>query len=161
MSSKMKAWMKRRDRILDLGKARTAWVRAHPFQKLPARFSASAAARAAGVPVRKNPKPKTARKVPPSVRGDVQAAIRLFKRFREAEPEFIQEIKIRFPKAGFVFGTITDIGYATTHGRKPVRYRHTFKSGAAPLGVSSADGKQLLFVGGQYSFTRDGIVDDD
>ena len=50
--------------------------------------------------------------------------------------------------------------YLTTHkGGKEILYKHTFARHARPILAASHNGRALYLLGGQYDFTRDGIVD--
>lgn len=97
--------------------------------------------------------------MPRNVKKQIASAISLFRRFREAEPEFLDSHEFKTPKVGMVIGECDGVMYETTHKGKKVKYLHRFKKGSRPLLVSSWDGSQLLFVGGRYNMTEDGIVD--
>jgi hypothetical protein len=94
-------------------------------------------------------------------RGAIRRAIDLFVRFREHQPEKIHAVQFELPKAVMVVGHLESVCYRTTHGKKPTLYEHKFAPGSRPLLVASADGKQLLLMGGKYNFTERGIVDYD
>lgn len=106
--------------------------------------------------MRRGPKRK---KNPDSRNKDLQKAIKLFRKFREQEPEFVDELTFKIPNAGMVIGYCDGILYNTVRGGKKEFYKHEFTGKSCPLLCSSADGKQLFFVGGAYDFTEDGIVD--
>lgn len=61
------------------------------------------------------------------------------------------------PRVGLAFGELLELGYASFRDGRP--YRHTFRSQARPLLISSHDGRQLVIVGGRYRFTHRGIED--
>lgn len=92
-------------------------------------------------------------------RRQVNKAIRLFKRFREEEPEFIDEIPMEFPKVAMLIGDLDSIFYTTSRGGKVEHYEHKFTGKTKPLLVSSWDGKFIFAVPGTYDFTKDGIKD--
>lgn len=91
----------------------------------------------------------------------IRAAIQLFEDFRERRPKRIKVVNVEWPTAVMVIGHVDEIYYTTTHGKKVVSYRHPFQAGSRPLLCSSADGSQLVLLGGRYKFTDRGIVDRD
>jgi hypothetical protein len=92
---------------------------------------------------------------------ELQAAAELYESFREKKPKRIGNIKFDLPKAVAIIGHVDLIGYRTTHGKKVVYYKHDFAEGSRPLFCVSADGRQLLLLGGRFKFTDRGIVDRD
>lgn len=72
--------------------------------------------------------------------------------------------KIKFPEnpgVGIAIGHVLGISYSTKRDGVKENYYHAFRSvNSRPLLVSSSDGKQLYLIGGSYSFTERGIVDD-
>lgn len=117
--------------------------------------------------VSKNVRSKT-NPVPPSSRAgkkrsassEVQRAANLYERFSGHEPESIGKIKVKpFPKVAVAIGEIDGILYSTVRDGKLEKYIHKFHRADKPLFVVSPDGKQLLLVGGYYTFTERGIVD--
>jgi len=108
----------------------------------------------------KKKKKKRAAKNPRSVaRNPINQAIELFRKFREADPESVGMVPVKVPRAAMTVGELDAVLYTTTHGKKVVRYKHTFAPKSRPLLASSGDGRQLLILGGSYDFTQDGIVD--
>lgn len=95
----------------------------------------------------------------PVPRGKVAAASDLYRRFRDQNPDAVDEIEIDIPDVGIVVGKCDGILYTTQRGGKTERYIHRFKGRAKPLLCSTSDGKQLFFVGGNYTFTELGIED--
>jgi hypothetical protein len=91
----------------------------------------------------------------------IKAAIQLYRDFREKEPRRIKVVDFDVPQAVMVIGHVDEICYTTTHGRKVTNYRHPFQEGSRPLLCASADGRQLMLLGGRYKFTDRGIVDRD
>jgi hypothetical protein len=61
------------------------------------------------------------------------------------------------PREGLVFGELLVIGYKSRRDGKP--YAHEFSKKSRPLLVASHDGKQVVLVGGRYTFTDAGIED--
>lgn len=96
-----------------------------------------------------------------SLKKAIGAAVALYESFREARPRKIGAVKFAVPQAVAVIGYVEGIDYKTTHGKKVTLYHHDFAPGSRPLLTVSADGKQLLLLGGRYQFTERGIVDRD
>lgn len=95
-----------------------------------------------------------------AVRRQVAAAAELFVKFREAKPRFLRRLKIpAIPKVVMQIGMVDGILYTTTHGNEKVSYIHRFTGRSKPMLVTDSKGKQLYFLGGNYNFTEDGIVD--
>lgn len=96
-----------------------------------------------------------------SIKAHIGQAVKLYRDFREADPERIGAVKVKVPKAVAVMGYVEGIDYRTTHGKKLTLYHHTFEPGSRPLLAIAADGSQILLLGGRYQFTAQGIVDKD
>lgn len=94
-----------------------------------------------------------------SIRKQIKKAITLYRSFREDKPEVIRKVVVALPQAVIAVGHLDYVGYTTTHGGKTTRYEHKFRTGSRPLLCASADGKQLLLLGGNFTFTELGIVD--
>jgi hypothetical protein len=92
---------------------------------------------------------------------DLHAAVALYSSFREKNPKRLKIVNIDIPTVVAVIGHCESIDYTTTHGDKVVLYRHDFAQGSRPLLAVSADGRQLLLLGGRFKFTERGIVDRD
>jgi hypothetical protein len=58
-------------------------------------------------------------------------------------------------KIGYVDGVM----YETVRDNEKQHYLHKFKKSARPILVSAPDGSKIQLVGGNYSFTNRGIVD--
>jgi len=94
----------------------------------------------------------------------LQQAIALYESFREKRPRKLAELTARLPAPGEIvvcMGHVEFIGYRTTHKSKIKLYKHDFAAGSRPLLCVSADGRQLLLLGGHYRWTERGIVDHD
>ena len=63
------------------------------------------------------------------------------------------------PKVAVAIGDVDGILYTTVRDGVTEKYIHKFASRDKPLFCVSPDGKQLLMVGGRYTFTERGIVD--
>lgn len=91
----------------------------------------------------------------------LKRAVKLYRDFRDAEAEQITTVSVGLPSAAAVIGHVDFVGYTTTHAGKTVAYKHAFRNGSRPLLCASADGLQLLLIGGRFVFTELGIVDVD
>lgn len=101
-------------------------------------------------PRRRNP-------VPPS---SVLQAERLYRAFTGDEPT--QELIIEAPEIpalAVAIGTVDAIAYTTVRDGKVEHYQHEFAQHARPIFAVSPDGRQLLVLHGNYTFTERGIVD--
>ena len=96
-----------------------------------------------------------------SLHDQIKQAVALYEGFREAKPRTVKTVRVKLPKAVAVIGHLEYVGYRTTHGSKTEYYQHDFAPGSRPLLCSSADGKQLLLIGGRFVFGERGIVDVD
>lgn len=92
---------------------------------------------------------------------DIQRAVAIYRGFREKEPKKIARVDFEVPRAVAFIGYVEAIKYRTTHGDKVELYEHPFQKGSRPALAVSADGRQLLLIGGRYKFTSRGIVDRD
>ena len=85
-------------------------------------------------------------------------ALLLFRRFQGRQPKKSELVEIGGMEKGAIalcVGNVVGISYkAAGDGEK---YYHEFESPRPQLFVS-ADGKQILFVGGNYTFTERGFI---
>lgn len=94
-------------------------------------------------------------------RKDVQRAADLYERFTGHDAEVIGKFYIpALPKTAVAIGTVDGIMYTTVRDGRTEKYIHKFKAKDKPVFAVTPDGKQILFVGGSYTFTERGIVDD-
>jgi len=77
------------------------------------------------------------------------------------EPEFIDHYDVAPIDVAFKIGTCDGVLYTTMRDGVKESYIHKFRKKSRPLLVSSHDGKQIMILGGGYSFTERGIVDKD
>ena len=91
----------------------------------------------------------------------VKQAVELFESFRERKPTRIGRVTLKVPTVVAAMGYVEGIDYRTTHGSKTELYHHDFAPGSRPLLAVSADGRQILLLGGRYKWTERGIVDRD
>lgn len=139
--------------------ARAAWISIGKATGLRPRHVRPAHTADTWTWVRRNPKSKPKRAPVKVARRELNAAVELFQKFREAKPRRVRVARFKVPKVCMVIGEMDFVGYTTSHAKKRARYRHDFSRAARPLLCASADGRQLLIFGGNYDFTRDGIVD--
>ena len=92
---------------------------------------------------------------------ELSQAVTLFKSFREKNPVKLAKLRVTLPKVVACMGHVEAIEYRTTHGRKVTLYKHPFAAGSRPLLCVSANGRQLMLLGGRYKWTDRGIVDRD
>lgn len=112
--------------------------------------------------IRMNPVPPSSRAgASRQVRDQVAQAADLYERFSGHNPEEIGKVKIPpVPKVGVAVGEVDGILYSTIRDGVLEKYIHKFRKSDRPLFVVAPDGKQLFLVGGNYTFTERGIVDD-
>ena len=89
-----------------------------------------------------------------------QQAARLFESFRERPARTLSRLDVKIPRIVAQMGHVEAIDYRTTHGNKVELYRHKFAKGSRPLLCVSADGRQLMLLGGRYEWTDRGIQDE-
>jgi len=94
------------------------------------------------------------------VRGrNYRKAVSLYKDFHGEHPKHVDDWDIVVPSVALQVGKVTGIMYKTKMDGKVQEFLHEFTGKAQPILASSADGKQLLILGGDYKFTERGIVD--
>lgn len=109
--------------------------------------------------------------VPPSSRAgermsfdradQISRAADLYQRFTGHDAEVAGSVQVNpIPKVGVAIGTCDGILYTTVRDGVKEKYIHKFRASDKPLFVVSPDGKSLHLVGGAYTFTERGIVDD-
>jgi hypothetical protein len=91
----------------------------------------------------------------------IAQAVTLYRSFREAIPKRLMTVRFNVPKVVACMGYVEGIDYRTTHGKKTRLYHHDFAPGSRPLLCVSADGRQLMLIGGRYEWDERGIVDKD
>lgn len=109
-------------------------------------------------------------RVPPSSRARTRSALSknpavkraasLFERFTGHEAEALGKIKVKpLPRVAVFVGDLDFVGYTTIRDGVKEKYIHKFTAKDRPALCVSPDGKQILIVGGNYTFTERGIVD--
>lgn len=108
---------------------------------------------------------KKANPVPPSTKAlttQVDAAKKLYTRFTGHQAEVVGEVDApEWPEVLNLVGEVFAIEYDTVRDGKYEKYRHEFHKKSRPLFGTSPDGKMLCLIGGSYTFTERGIVDED
>lgn len=95
-----------------------------------------------------------------NVRSQLGNAVRLYQKFREAEPRYVDSLKANpLPRVAMEIGRLDGVLYTTTHAGKATKYIHKFTGRSRPVLATDGKGKQLYILGGAYDFTEDGIVD--
>lgn len=94
--------------------------------------------------------------MPPS---SVKQAQDLFRDFSGHEPLHVDRLNIDWPKTGLTIGHCDGVMYETVRDGAIEHYIHKFKKSARPLLVASHDGATLALIGGNFTFTERGIVD--
>jgi len=116
-----------------------------------------------GIRSKKNPVPPSSKagKVSYADRDAVSRAADLYERFSGHEAEAIGKVRVNpLPRVGVAIGEVDGILYSTVRDGVFEKYIHKFRQRDKPLFVVSPDGKSLHLVGGNYTFTERGIVDE-
>lgn len=100
------------------------------------------------------------RKRPRSLHADVRRAAGLYERFSGHEAEIAGKVKLPPPpRAAVAVGTLDGVLYTTVRDGVTEKYIHKFRASDKPLLCVTPDGRQILVIGGHYTFTERGIVD--
>lgn len=83
-------------------------------------------------------------------------AIKLFRDFNSREPEYLDKVEIPVYDTLMYIGPCTRINYLADNGYE---YSHAFRRQSRADLCVTADGSNLVLVGGRYRFTERGIVD--
>lgn len=86
-------------------------------------------------------------------------AVELYQRFHGLKPERIDTVKMQLPRMLMRVGPVPFMYYLAPWKGRMTLFKHTFAKHAQPLLAATHDGRALYLVGGEYDFTRDGIVD--
>lgn len=99
-------------------------------------------------------------RAPVSSNPQVQRAADLYERFSGHEADEYARVTVPRPcKTAVAIGDVDGILYTTVRDGVVEKYIHKFHRNDRPIFAVSPDGKQILFVGGNYDFTERGIVD--
>lgn len=156
MKAKLTGAKKANDPKSRINKALAAWD-----CDMPALLPKKAVAK--GIRSRKNPVPPSSKagRVSYADRDAVSRAADLYERFSGHEAEAIGKVRVNpMPKVGVAIGEVDGILYSTVRDGVFEKYIHKFRQRDKPLFVVSPDGKSLHLVGGNYTFTERGIVDE-
>ena len=91
--------------------------------------------------------------------GSQRRAVNLYMDFHGENPRHVDEHFIDVPENAVMVGMVTGVMYQARVDGKLVEYVHEFTGKSRPILAASADGKQLLFLDGDYDFTDRGIID--
>ena len=97
--------------------------------------------------------------MPPSSRSRVTSAAKGFERFTGHKASKYEVVESEPMEVGYKFGVLDGVLYTTKRDGKIEHYIHEFKKSAKPDLVASHDGNSIQIIGGNYSFTERGIVD--
>lgn len=86
-------------------------------------------------------------------------AVRLYRDFTGENPRFTDEWDVEVPDTAMQVGKVTGIMYKARVDGREQEYLHEFTGKSRPILAASADGRQLLLLGGDYKMTERGIVD--
>ena len=86
--------------------------------------------------------------------------MRALENFTGETPEYLEAWELPNASAGWALGPIAEINYIATRDGETFEYSHRFKDSSRPLLIASADGDELIILGGGYSVTDRGIEDD-
>lgn len=86
-------------------------------------------------------------------------AIDLYQNFTGHNADFYDTMDIDWPDVGLKVGLCDGILYECVRDGKVEHYVHKFKKAARPILASGHDGKSLALIGGKFTFTERGIVD--
>ena len=156
MKKKLTGAKKARDPNSRINRALAAWD-----CDLPAMLPKKAVSK--GIRARKNPVPPSSKagQVSFADQDAISRAADLYQRFSGHDAEIVGKIKVNpMPRVGVGIGEVDGILYSTVRDGVLEKYIHKFRKADRPLFVVSPDGKSLHLVGGNYTFTERGIVDD-
>jgi len=88
--------------------------------------------------IRRNP-------VPQGRLAKTEKAIRLFQRFRDQDPQFVDEYDMPDMSVCMLVGKVDAIEYTTVRAGRTELYRHEFTGKSKPMLIASWNGKQVGF----------------
>lgn len=91
----------------------------------------------------------------------LKEAKKLYEDFTGHDADDIEFIEVKDYDTIVGVGHVDAISYQTIRDGKVEKYIHTFKKNARPLLAVSHDGKQAYMLGGAFTFTELGFVDDE
>jgi len=93
-------------------------------------------------------------------RRQVERAVKLYRDFTGEEPETFEEMDMPNYDTVICVGTVDGILYTTRRDHKTESYIHEFEENARPLLCVTHDGQAMVILGGGFTFTEAGFVDD-
>ena len=86
-------------------------------------------------------------------------AVKLYRDFHGEHPRFVDEYDLPAPDVGVYVGPCDGILYTAKIDGKTERLVHEFTGKSRPIFAVSADGRDILLLGGDFQFTERGLVD--
>ena len=86
-------------------------------------------------------------------------AVKLYRDFHGEHPRFVDEYELASPDVGVYIGPCDGIMYTAKIDGKTERLVHEFTGKSRPIFAVSADGRDILLLGGDFKFTERGLVD--
>ena len=86
-------------------------------------------------------------------------AVALYRDFHGENPKHVDDYDVDLPEVALQVGKVSGIMYKARFEGKMQEFLHEFSGKSQPILAASADGRQLLLLGGDYKFTERGIVD--
>lgn len=147
--------------IASLEHARKSYFKKFPQGFLPAHLKLPNGRRdRAAWDASKKSSPRAINPVPMSKRVQLREAAKLYEDFSGHDAEEVGVIdKPDLPDVVLVIGSLDFVGYTAVRDGIEEKYIHEFEDNCRPLLCASPDGKQLVLLGGEYTFTERGIVD--
>lgn len=90
----------------------------------------------------------------------LRRAKKLYRDFTGHDPDSIEEIDMPESDIAICVGTVDGILYSTVRDGEAESYIHEFDVHARPLLCVTHDGQAIVILGGGFSFTDAGFVDD-
>jgi len=100
---------------------------------------------------RRNPAGRTRR--------EVAQAARALENFTGDPAEYLEAYELPNAAAGWELGPVAELSYIGVRDGEQYEFVHRFKQKSRPLLIASADGTELIILGGGYSVTERGIED--
>lgn len=91
----------------------------------------------------------------------IEKAAKLYRNFTGNEPHETARSDAIPDRAYLDIGTVDGILYTTSREGKPEQYIHHFRPRSRPKLLVSHDGKEARTLGGRFTFTERGFVDED
>ncbi len=96
----------------------------------------------------------------PRVKSERDRAASRYSRFTGENAELSGKVRVPpWPTVVTAIGTLDFVGYSTMRDGRLQRFRHDFHPSDAPLLCFTPDGKRIIILAGNFTFTERGIVD--